>query len=64
VHERRYDFFELPPDGTPRWRGFAFGHEGAFVKLKELSAQTTNEILAIDLQTKDVIATANKPQET
>jgi len=64
AHDRRYDFFELFPDGIPRWRGCVFGHERALVKLKELSAQTTNEIRAIDLLTRDIIATANKSQET
>lgn len=60
MHDRRYDFFELPPDGPPQWRGCAFGRERALVKLKELSEQTKNDLGAIDMLTKNVVATANK----
>jgi hypothetical protein len=53
------DLFEVLPDGAPLWRASVVGHESAINKLRELSAQTTNEVRVIDLRTNTTIAALN-----
>jgi len=60
--DRQYDLFEIFPDGSPLWRESVFGLENATRRLKELSAQTKNEIRAIHIPTNTVIATTNLPE--
>jgi hypothetical protein len=57
--ERDYDIFEILPDGQLVWRAATAGHENAVRILKQLAAQTTNEVRMMHLPTKAVIAVMN-----
>jgi hypothetical protein len=59
---RQYDLFEIFPDGSPLWRESVTGLEDATRRLKELSSQTKNEVRAIHIPTKTVIAAMNLPE--
>lgn len=60
--ERDYDLFEINPDGSLTWRGAVHGHEAAVNKLRELAAETKNEVRVMHVPTKSVIAVLNAPQ--
>ena len=57
--ERDYDIFEVLPDGQPIWRAAVAGHENALRVLKQLAAETTNEVRMMHLPTKALIAMMN-----
>jgi hypothetical protein len=57
--DREYDLFEIYPNGSLVWRAVVTGHEPAILKLRELSATTTNEVRVMDLTTNRVVATMN-----
>jgi hypothetical protein len=54
--DHEYDLFEIYPDGSPVWRDVVSGREKAILKLRELSAETANEIRVIHLSTSTVVA--------
>lgn len=56
---RDYDIFEKLPDGTVLWRGLIHGRELACIKLNELGNHSKNELVAIHMPTKEIIARAN-----
>jgi len=58
VH-RDYDLFEQFSDGSVVWKCRVSGHEASIAKLKQLSAQTQNEVFVMHLPTKAVIAKMN-----
>lgn len=60
--ERQYDLFEILPDGSPVWRATISGHENAILKLKELAAQTANEVRVMHLPSNSIIAAMNVPK--
>jgi hypothetical protein len=60
--ERHYDIFEIMPDGAPLWRIAVEGHEAAIMKLKELAANSTNEIRVMHLASSSVVAAMNVPK--
>jgi hypothetical protein len=53
---RTYDLFEILPDGVPLWRTSVDGDENAIAKLKTLSRLTSNEVYAMHVPSKSVIA--------
>ena len=57
---REYDLFEKMPDGSLIWRAVVSGHEDAITKLRELAAQTGNEVRVMHMPTKTVIAILNE----
>lgn len=57
--DRQYDLFEILPDGAPVWRGAVSGHESAILKLRELAAETENEVRVMHVPTKSIIAVMN-----
>jgi hypothetical protein len=57
--DRQYDLFEILPDGSPVWRVTITGHQSAIEKLQELAKQTANEVRAMHLPTKTLIAAMN-----
>ena len=62
--ERCYDIFEMMPDGTILWRGFAQGLEEAVRIPKELAARSLNEFQMLHLATQSLVATVNaKPAQ-
>jgi hypothetical protein len=58
--EREYDLFEQFPNGDVLWRMTVIGHESAIQKLSELSATTANEVRAVHLPTRAVVAVMNR----
>jgi hypothetical protein len=56
VDDRKYDLFEIFPDGSPLWLDVVSGREKAVLKLRELSAQTANEVRMMHLPTNTVVA--------
>ena len=60
--ERHYDIFEIMPDGAPLWRTAVQGHEAAILKLKELAANSTNEIRVMHLASNSIVASMNVPK--
>jgi hypothetical protein len=58
--KRKYDLFEMFPDGGVLWRGAIEGHENAVARLEDLSLHTTNELRVMFAET--VISRANIPQ--
>jgi hypothetical protein len=60
--ERECDLFEVNPDGSLTWRGVVHGHEAAVNRLRELAAQTKNEVRVMHVPTKSVVAVLNVPQ--
>jgi len=57
--DHEFDLFEILPDGTPIWREVVSGREKAILKLRELSAETANEIRVMHLSTNTVVAAMN-----
>jgi hypothetical protein len=57
--DREYDLFEILPDGFPMWRATVTGLENATRKLKELAAQTANEVRVMHLPSNSIIAAVN-----
>jgi hypothetical protein len=62
VDNHDYDLFEIFPDGSPLWLLVVFGYENARRKLREWSVQTKNSIQLIDLKTRAIVVTENKPR--
>jgi len=58
--DHEYDLFEIYPDGSPVWRDVVSGKENAILKLRELSAETANEVRVMHLPTNTVVAATNK----
>jgi hypothetical protein len=58
---RNYDIFEILSDGVSVWRAAVSGHDAGILKLRELAAQTKNEVRLMHMPTKAVIATINAP---
>ena len=54
--ERDYDIFEKFPDGSFVWRGVVSGHENAIRKMRELAAQTPNELHLMHVPSSSTIA--------
>lgn len=55
-----YDIFEKLPDGALVWRNSVSGYYEAMHKLKELAAETSNEVRLMDLKANAVIAAMNE----
>jgi hypothetical protein len=53
--DREYALFEIVPDGSALWRHTITGHE-AIKGLRELSAQTANEVRLMHLPSNTLIA--------
>jgi len=58
---RAYDIFEVMPDGSTIKRAAVSGLEFAKLSLAELSRRTTNECIAADRYTHQVVAQMNVP---
>src|SRR2546429_9658341 len=58
---RAYDIFEVMPDGSTIKRAAVSGLEFAKLAAEELSKRTTNECLASDEKTHQVVAQMNVP---
>jgi hypothetical protein len=56
---RKYDAFEVLPDGTLIWKATIVGHENAINKLQEVAKGNANEFRLMHVPTKTVIATIN-----
>lgn len=61
--DRTYDIFEKLPSGEVLWRAVMVGREPSLRKLQELAAQSSNEIFAVHLPIKEIIATLKGPHE-
>ena len=57
--DRDYDIFEKFPDGGLRWIEVVHGRASALSRLREIAATSPNEIYAIYLPTREIIATLN-----
>jgi len=57
--DRTYDIFEKYPDGSSRWLAVVTGRDALLERLNDLSSTTTNELFAIYMPTKEIIATRN-----
>lgn len=57
--DRDYDLFERLPDGGVLWRDRINGQTAAVAKLDELAANSPNEVFAIHLRSKEIVATRN-----
>jgi hypothetical protein len=57
--ERDYDVFENLPDGQKRWQCCVHGIDAANRKVEELSRLTKNEVFAVCVSTKEIVARAN-----
>jgi hypothetical protein len=60
--DRSYDLFEIFPDRSAIWKGAVVGQEEAIRELKELAAETTNEMPLMHVPTNMVIAAMNAPK--
>ena len=58
---RAYDIFEVMPDGSAIKRAAVTGLEFAKLSLEELSRRTTNECIASDRYTHQIVAQMNVP---
>lgn len=58
---RAYEIFEVLPDGSTVKRTVVTGLEFAKVALKDLSKHTTNECIAADEETHQIVAQLNLP---
>lgn len=58
---RTYEILEVLPDGSTVKRSVALGLEFAKVTLEDLSKRTTNECIAADARTHQVVAQRNVP---
>jgi hypothetical protein len=56
---RTYDLFEVFPDGSLLWQATVVGHEEAIAQLQVLGKKTKNEVRAMHLPTKAVVAAVN-----
>jgi hypothetical protein len=63
VGTRKYDLFELFPDGYVLWRGTINGLKKAIIELQELAAQTKHEVQLMYAPNNVVIAKRNVPQD-
>jgi hypothetical protein len=63
VGTRKYDLFELFPDGYVLWRGTIKGLKKAIIELQELAAHTKHEVQLIYAPNNAVIAKRNVPQD-
>ena len=63
VGTRKYDLFELFPDGYVLWRGTVKGLEKATIELEELAAHTKHEVQLMYAPNNAVIAKRNAPQD-
>jgi hypothetical protein len=61
VGTRKYDLFELFPDGYVLWRGTINGLKKAMIELQELAAQTKHEVQLMYAPNNVVIAKRNVP---
>jgi hypothetical protein len=57
--DRDYDVFEKLPNGDHLWRCCVHGIMPACEKVEELSLLTTNEVFAVCVSTKEIVARAN-----
>jgi hypothetical protein len=62
IGTRRYDLFELFPDGYVLWRGTVKGLKKAIVELQELAAHTKHEVRLMYAPHNAVIAKRNVSQ--
>ena len=62
VGTRKYDLFELFPDGYVLWRGTTKGLKKAIIELQELAAHTQHEVQLMYAPNNTVIAKRNVPQ--
>ena len=53
---REYDLFEDLSDGSRVWRAAIVGREAALARLRELADKSTNELFAMHLPTKEIVA--------
>ena len=60
---RRYDLFELFPDGYVLWRGTIKGLKKAIIELQKLAAHTKHEVQLMYTPNNAVIAKRNIPQD-
>jgi len=60
---RKYDLFELVPDGYVLWRGTIKGLKKAIMELQELAAHTKHEVQLMYAPNNAVIAKRNAPQD-
>ena len=60
--ERHYDIYEKLPDGALVWLDVVIGLENATLKLKEVAAQTQNEVCVMYIPDKTIIAAMNVPK--
>jgi hypothetical protein len=62
VGTRKYDLFELFPDGYVLWRGTVKGLEKATIELEELATHTKHEVQLMYAPNNALIAKRNVPQ--
>ncbi len=60
--ERKYDLFEILPDGSPMWLAAVTGRENALIELRALAADTENEVRMMDILSNSIIAAINVPK--
>ena len=60
---RKFDLFELFPDGYVLWRGTVKGLNKAIIELQELAAHTKHEMQLMYAPNNAVIAKRNVPQD-
>jgi hypothetical protein len=54
-----YDVFENLPNGATLWRDCVHGVAAASQRVEELGRKTKNEIVAIRIITREIVARAN-----
>jgi uncharacterized hydantoinase/oxoprolinase family protein len=57
--DREYDIYEKLVNGEMNWHGAYRGRISALARLKEIAATSSNEVFAIHVPTKEIIATLN-----
>lgn len=57
---RDYDIFERFPDGKVFWRETVVGREESLRRLRDFFSASDNELFAMYIPTKEVIATLSK----
>jgi len=62
--EREYEIFERLPNGEVTWRGTGHGLEDARRKIEQFAKKTSNELFAIHLSSRQVVARINEHQKT
>ncbi len=63
VGTRKYDLFELFPDGYVLWRGTIKGLKKAIIELQDLAAHTKHEVQLMYAPNNAVIAKRNVSQD-